>query len=179
MPQCFRSPLMFPKRSQRIKKQNNKGCAKKCYFSSGYFWTFSSAFTPSPPGFPLRPSLIQSPLLQAPTKPPVVQPRPLNRHLIANNLIYSTEANLNRCDCVGSWSNNSPLTFLLPGIFHLQKQGGSVLIFILGLLPINLAHNVWWSLWSETRVGAAYCTSFYFSPMGKWRAGFLVEMWLK
>lgn len=73
------------------------------------------------------------------------------------------------------------LTFILLGILHLQKQGGSVLIFIPGLLSINLAHSVWWSLWSGTHVGAGYCTSFYFSPVGKWRAGvfFLAEMWLK
>lgn len=60
-----------------------------------------------------------------------------------------------------------PLTSLLPGILHLQKQGDSVLIFILGLLSLNLAHRVWLGLWRETRVGAGYCTSFYFSPVGK------------
>ena len=160
---------MFLKRSE-----TNIACAKKCYFWSGSLWTFSSVFAPSASGFPLRPSLISSPPLQTHTKPPTVQPRPLNRHVIAHNRIYSTEANLHRCDCVGCWSNNAPLTSLLLGIFHLQKQGDSVLIFILGLLSINLAHSVWWRLWSETHVGAGYCASFYFSPVGKWRPRFLV-----
>lgn len=56
---------------------------------------------PLPLRFPLRPTLIQSPSLQTRTKPPIVQPQTLNRHLIANNRIEGAEANLRRCDCVG------------------------------------------------------------------------------
>lgn len=37
-----------------------------------------------------------------------------------------------------------PLASLVLGIFHLQKQGDSVLIFIPWLLSINLAPSVWW-----------------------------------
>lgn len=55
---------------------------------------------PLPLRFPLWPTLIQSPSLQTRTKPPIVQPQTLNRHLIANNRIYAAEANLRRCDCV-------------------------------------------------------------------------------
>ena len=72
-------------------------------------------------------------------------------------------------DAIVSVANpiSPPSPFFLLGIFHLQKQGDSVLIFILGLLSINLAHSVWRSLWSETHVGTGYCTSFYFPPVGK------------
>lgn len=54
-----------------------KPMCKKVTSPRGYFWTFSSVFTPSSSGFPLRPSLIQSPPLQTHTKPPIVQQQPL------------------------------------------------------------------------------------------------------